>query len=125
MKKITYLLVVLTFVESVVLGLLNLPSEKQQSNSVLGCMPQNSQQELSDHYDPSEIYGEFLGYKVTVPALFDSFAYVLGESVGVKRIEVNLAAQRVYGFDGNTKLFDFVVSTGKWAPTPKGTFTIE
>ena len=125
MKKITYLLVVLTFVESVVLGLLNLPSKKQQSNSVLGCMPQNSRQELSEQYDPSETSGEYLGYKVTVPALFDSFAYVLGESVGVKRIEVNLAAQHVYGFDGNTKLFDFVVSTGKWAPTPKGTFTIE
>ncbi|HLD03207.1 MAG TPA: L,D-transpeptidase [Candidatus Dojkabacteria bacterium] len=125
MKKITYLLVVLTFVESVVLGLLNLPSKKQQSNSVLGCMPQNSRQELSEQYDSSETSGEFLGYKVTVPALFDSFAYVLGESVGAKRIEVNLQLQHVYGFDGNSKLFDFVVSTGKWAPTPKGNFTIE
>ena len=125
MKKITYLLVVLTFVESVVLGLLNLPSKKQQSNSVLGCMPQNSRQELSEQNDSSETSGEFLGYKVTVPALFDSFANVLGESVGAKRIEVNLQLQHVYGFDGNSKLFDFVVSTGKWAPTPKGNFTIE
>src|SRR3989344_3806842 len=104
MKKITYLLVVLTFVESVVLGLLNLPSKKQQSNSVLGCMPQNSRQELSEQYDSSE---------------------TSGESVGAKRIEVNLQLQHVYGFDGNSKLFDFVVSTGKWAPTPKGNFTIE
>jgi len=124
-KKTTYLLVILTLIESAVVWMLNQPLNAQKSSATLGCIPVNSRQELSEQYDPSETSGEYLGYKVTVPALFDSFAYVLGESVGVKRIEVNLAAQHVYGFDGNTKLFDFVVSTGKWAPTPKGTFTIE
>ena len=125
MKKITYLLVILTLIESAVVWMLNQPLNDQKSSTSLGCMPVNSRQELSEQYDPAEIYGEFLGYKVTVPALFDSFAYVLGESVGAKRIEVNLQLQHVYAYDGSSKLFDFVVSTGKWAPTPKGTFTIE
>lgn len=41
-----------------------------------------------------------------------------------KRIEVDLANQKVYAYEGNNKLFDFTVSTGKWGPTPTGTFRI-
>jgi lipoprotein-anchoring transpeptidase ErfK/SrfK len=41
-----------------------------------------------------------------------------------KRIEVDLTNQKVYAYEGNTKIFDFIVSTGKWGPTPTGTFYI-
>jgi lipoprotein-anchoring transpeptidase ErfK/SrfK len=41
-----------------------------------------------------------------------------------KRIEVDLAQQKVYAYEGNNKLFDFTVSTGKWGRTPTGTFRI-
>ncbi|OGG02372.1 hypothetical protein A2W14_00430 [Candidatus Gottesmanbacteria bacterium RBG_16_37_8] len=87
-------------------------------------MPNEQTAQLSDEYDPSLTEGEYLGNTVKIPSIIDSFAYVLGEQVGAKRIEVNLQNQHVYGFDGNSKLFDFIVSTGKWAPTPRGTFTI-
>lgn len=41
-----------------------------------------------------------------------------------KRIEVDLARQRVYAYEGDTKVFEFIVSTGKWALTPTGVFAI-
>lgn len=49
---------------------------------------------------------------------------VLGESTGrQKRIEVDLTNQRLYAFEGDNKVFDFVISTGKpWWATPTGEF---
>ena len=49
---------------------------------------------------------------------------VLGVSSGDKRIEIDLTNQKVYAFEGNRKVFDFLVSTGKWGRTPTGEFTI-
>lgn len=43
---------------------------------------------------------------------------------GEKRIEVDLTNQRVYAFEGEQKVFDFLVSTGKYDRTPVGTFQI-
>jgi lipoprotein-anchoring transpeptidase ErfK/SrfK len=41
-----------------------------------------------------------------------------------KRIEVDLTHQKVYAYEGNTKVYDFTVSTGKWGRTPTGEFRI-
>ncbi len=41
-----------------------------------------------------------------------------------KWIAVDLTNQRVYAFEKTNKVFEFTVSTGKWAPTPTGEFTI-
>lgn len=70
----------------------------------------------------------FLGQKLKVPPTFlanENFT-VLGESVATapKRIEIDLTHQKVYAFEGDRKIFEFIVSTGKWAPTPTGTFHI-
>lgn len=50
---------------------------------------------------------------------------VLGESTASqKRIEVDLTNQRLYAFEGSTKVFDFVISSGRTiTPTPTGEFT--
>ncbi len=74
-----------------------------------------------------EHYGQFHGITVTPPALtaLKQTSRVLGvTSVNDKRIEVDLARQHVYAFEGNRKVFDFIVSTGKWGKTPTGTFHI-
>ncbi len=74
-----------------------------------------------------ESHAEFLGTKVAPPALasLKEFNRVLGTSSdNEKRIEVDLTNQRVYAFEGNRKLYEFVVSTGKWGRTPTGEFTI-
>jgi L,D-transpeptidase catalytic domain len=49
---------------------------------------------------------------------------VLGVSSEDKRIEVDLTRQRVYAYEGNTKIYDFLVSTGKWGWTPPGEYRI-
>jgi len=41
-----------------------------------------------------------------------------------KRIEVDLTKQKVYAFEGDNKIYEFTVSTGKWGWTPTGEFTI-
>ena len=41
-----------------------------------------------------------------------------------KRIEVDLTHQKVYAFEGQTRVYEFIVSTGKWGRTPTGEFRI-
>lgn len=71
--------------------------------------------------------GEFHGEKFLAPFVKPvENADVLGDNIDPnKRIEVNLSTQHVYAFDGNTQVFDFIVSTGKWGATPTGEFTIQ
>lgn len=75
--------------------------------------------------------GVFMGQKVVSPEVDDSLyalsdvSNVLGETSGdYKRIQVDLTNQRLYAFEGTTKIFDFPVSTGKWNKTPTGDFRI-
>lgn len=50
---------------------------------------------------------------------------VLGDTTASnKRIEINLSKQRIYAFEGDRKIFDFLISTGLWNRTPTGSFTI-
>ena len=41
-----------------------------------------------------------------------------------KWIEVSLSEQHVRAWEGNKVVMEFPISSGKWAPTPKGTFYI-
>lgn len=41
-----------------------------------------------------------------------------------KWIEVSLGEQKVRAWEGNRQIMEFPISSGKWAPTPKGTFNI-
>lgn len=50
--------------------------------------------------------------------------YVLGDQAVPKRIEVDLSNQRVYGYEGDQLVYNFLVSTGKWGRTPTGKFRI-
>lgn len=49
---------------------------------------------------------------------------VLGQSNSSKRIEVDLTNQRLYAYEGDQKIYDFLVSSGKWGWTPTGNFKI-
>lgn len=90
--------------------------------------PTESEVMKENHYDENDQVGYFLGKKVqsskgeevNVPRVD-----VLGESNQQKRIEVDLTNQKVYAFEGDTKVMEFVVSTGKWGRTPTGIFNIK
>jgi len=75
-----------------------------------------------------EHYAQFHGTLAHPPGLatLETLQRVLGfttESQN-KRIEVDLTRQRLYAFEGDRKVYDFSVSTGKWWPTPTGEFTV-
>jgi lipoprotein-anchoring transpeptidase ErfK/SrfK len=84
-------------------------------------------------YDPSQSVGFYEGKVIPVPPV--SIAYnveqekdtvVLGDAdVANKKIEVDLTNQRVYAFENGNKVYDFLISSGKYGRTPTGEFTIE
>ncbi len=49
---------------------------------------------------------------------------VLGETTDEKWIDVDLSTQTLRAMEGNRVIYEFKVSTGKWAPTPTGEFRI-
>jgi lipoprotein-anchoring transpeptidase ErfK/SrfK len=77
---------------------------------------------------PPEVNGEFHGKHVTIPALATLTAVqkVLGFTTNSneKRIEVDLTRQRTYAFEGDRKVYEFIISSGSWGRTPTGEFTI-
>lgn len=77
-------------------------------------------------FDSRSIVGEFLGQKVVAPVeqTQTQVAHVLGDTDSPKRIEVDLANQRLYAYEGDTKVYDFLISSGKYGRTPTGTFKI-
>ena len=124
MKKIQLFSALILFFASSFLLYSSVP-DSEINNYPLGCVGVEKQKNLSDDFDPWETEGEFFGQKIDVPEIIDTFAYILGDQAGNKRIEVNLANQHVYAFEGNSIVFDYIVSTGKWYPTPRGTFSIQ
>lgn len=57
---------------------------------------------------------------------FNQIARILGTTTvpSNKRIEVDLTHQKVYAYEENVRVYEFLVSTGKWGRTPTGEFTI-
>lgn len=83
---------------------------------------------LTGEYDVNDSLATFNGQKFTTHEN-EELAYardkqVLGENTGEKRIEVDLSAQRVYAYEGDSLIYNFLISSGKWGRTPTGTFTI-
>lgn len=72
---------------------------------------------------PTESSAQFHGFKSSPPALIP-IRNVLGDTSSEKRIEVDLTNQKVYAYEGEKKVYEFTVSTGKWAHTPTGEFRI-
>lgn len=54
----------------------------------------------------------------------DKTLVVLGDTSGEKRIEIDLTNQRLYGYEGDNRVYDFLISSGKWGRTPTGEFYI-
>lgn len=78
--------------------------------------------------DSSSNLAYFEGKTITVPNIPENSKLalnVLGESTGgEKRIEVDLTNQKLYAYEGDTKVFDFTISSGRTiTPTPTGEFT--
>jgi len=78
-------------------------------------------------YDPSLSEAIFNNSSVSMPPYIADLpipSKVLGDSTGEKVIYVDLSNQRLYAYEGDKLIYDFLVSTGKWGRTPTGTFNI-
>ena len=99
-----------------------------QNRSRFPIYPINPSQ-LSEGYQSNQ-QAEFLGQVVDVPAeQYTPQTQVLGDTDPVdprpdKRIEVDLSSQRLYAYEGNNLVYNFLISSGKWGRTPTGTFKI-
>lgn len=89
--------------------------------------PINDIEARNGEYDFRSQAGEFYGKAIyslfQSPMAHAGAPKVLGYP-SQKRIEVDLSNQRLYAFEGENKVFDFLVSTGKFNRTPTGTFHI-
>lgn len=102
-------------------SLASLPSSQTCANSI-SCL-----KDLSGKIENVKT-GVYLGKTVSIPPDLLTYEtpsqHVLGKSTGAKRIEVDLTHQHLYAFEGDSVVMDFPVSSGKWYPTPTGTFRI-
>lgn len=87
------------------------------------------QSDLATHIDNNTV-GMFQGRPVIPPKIdlaYDAnLSTVLGDNTpeGEKHIYVDLAEQKLYAYQGNTKVIETFISSGKWKPTPVGNFQI-
>lgn len=97
------------------------PSLNQICANSISCI-----KDLTGKFDPDSQKTEFHGSLGILPKelALAGPALVLGQTSAEKRIEVNLSNQRLYAYEGSKLVYDFPVSTGKWATTPTGTFYI-
>lgn len=83
--------------------------------------------DLSGKFDPAAKPGIFLGEKINPPRYLAEkpvAQQVLGATTGTKHIYVDLATQKLTAYEGENKIYEFPVATGKWHPTPTGDFKI-
>jgi len=84
--------------------------------------------QLTGDFDPSAKFAVFNNQRLDLSQLplkeEREPLHVLGQTAAPKRIEIDLTNQRLYAYEGNRMVYNFLVSTGKWGRTPTGRFHI-
>lgn len=125
-KKVPYKKILAAFAALILLTAIALTNTKSRFFARTG-QHKIDFSELSGDYDPNDLSAIFEGKSIAL-ASNDAFTedpqIVLGEATGTdKRIEVDITNQRLYAYEGDKKVFDFVISTGKTlTPTLTGEF---
>jgi len=57
-------------------------------------------------------------------SLASQLGLVLGANTDDRWIEIDLSDQKLYAHEGDRIVWEFLISSGKWAPTPTGEFRI-
>lgn len=89
----------------------------------------------SGEFDPEAQLAVFLNKSVPVPEseisptkesleLAERQKVLSATAAENKWIEIDLSDQRIYAHEGDRIVYEFLTSTGKWAPTPTGTFRV-
>lgn len=83
--------------------------------------------QVQSDFDSSNLAASYDGNHFTVPnplSLAPLPPRVLGDTTSKKVIYVDLTNQRLYAYEGDNLVYNFLVSTGKWGRTPTGVFNI-
>ena len=83
--------------------------------------------QAQDGFDSSEKIAYFNNTSLNIPltlATVPQSVKVLGDSDVTKKIYVDLSNQRLYAYEDDRLIYNFLVSSGKWGRTPTGVFTI-
>jgi lipoprotein-anchoring transpeptidase ErfK/SrfK len=83
--------------------------------------------EVQSDFDQTEQTAFFNGSTTNIPNLLANAPLptkVLGDTTTEKTIYVDLTNQKLYAYEGDRMVYEFLVSTGKWGRTPTGTFQI-
>lgn len=131
MSKSALILAILIFLISGILAIFEDPLVK-----IFRPLPQLSELEnpqlveeikrASGEWDPNFAQPIFLNAPAHYPLAVATEERVLGvsQAEGEKWIEIDLSEQKLYAHEGDKIVYEFLVSTGKWAPTPTGEFRI-
>ncbi len=88
----------------------------------------NNQFEPQPDFDYNQQTAIFNGTTTPVPSFLALNtplpSQVLGDTTSEKTIYVDLTSQKLYAYEGDLLIYEFLVSTGKWGKTPTGTFQI-
>lgn len=109
----------------IVFLLISLVILKNQTDNTVCANSLSCIKELSGRFEEVGLKGEFLGKILDVPkelTQIPSVTQVLGRTTEEKKIDINLTKQRLYAYEGSKLIYEFPVSTGKWYPTPTGSF---
>lgn len=125
MPKVTFLRVlIIAFVSTLAVFVLQGLAIQSELHHVAEIKPINVKS-LTGEYTQVDRPAEFHGQQVaSVELPEESFSQVLGDSDALKRIEVDLAYQMLYAYEGDRLVYNFLISSGKWGRTPTGTFKI-
>ncbi len=79
-------------------------------------------------FDPEAKKAVFNNQIIDVPlkqlALSSPLSQVLSATTANKRIEIDLASQRLYAYENNQLVYNFLISSGTYNRTPTGVFRI-
>lgn len=126
--RIVYFVAILLFLGVLLIVLPDNNTSTNRCANEISCI-----KNLSGNYDEKN-EGTFMGKLVQGPPIAgkpyiaslpgENSRKVLGATTGDKHIYVDLSKQHLYAYEGNTLIYDMLVSSGKWYPTPTGDFRI-
>jgi len=87
---------------------------------------QSTRFQIQDNYEESATFAIFRNSQLPIPPKTQTQknSKILGSSDASKKIYVDLTNQRLYAYEGDNLVYNFLVSTGKWGRTPTGVFTV-
>lgn len=105
-------------------GVLYFSSQKFLADTSCGCGPPPA--EVTGDYEQDSqaafFNGQSLNYRMA--KLNEPEVMVLGEASDDRWIEIDLSDQKLYAHNGQNIDYEFLISSGKWSPTPTGEFRI-